>query len=191
MEDTSGEDLTEFFDDWIYNEGYPRYTIEWNQPNIDEIRIVVNQTQSHPSVSYFEAPVPIRIFGTGGEILDLVLDNTINEEMFIETVGFTIGAIAFDPDTHLISRNNNVTLGIGDNQLEELVLYPNPTNNVIHIYKPNDIIIERIQILDILGRLILEPDVQDQIIIDQLSSGTLFVRIETNYGIIHKRIIKY
>lgn len=191
MEDASGEDLIEFFDDWIYNEGYPRYTIEWNQPNPDDVRIVINQTQSHPSVSYFEAPVPLRIFGTEGEIIDIVLDNTINEEVFIENVGFTVGLIAFDPDYHLISRNNNVVLGIGDHQISnQFELYPNPANSVIHINKPDEVQIEKIQIFDVLGRLILEPKIQDQILIEQLSSGIHIVKIETNYGVIHKRIVK-
>ncbi|MCB0464960.1 MAG: M1 family metallopeptidase, partial [Aequorivita sp.] len=31
MENASGEDLSEFFNDWIYGQGYPRYTIFWNQ----------------------------------------------------------------------------------------------------------------------------------------------------------------
>lgn len=191
MEDASGEDLIEFFDDWIYNEGYPRYTIEWNQPNPDDVRIVINQTQSHSSVSYFEAPVPLRIFGTEGEIIDIVLDNTINEEVFIENVGFTVGLIAFDPDYHLISRNNNVVLGIGDHQISnQFELYPNPANSVIHINKPDEVQIEKIQIFDVLGRLILEPKIQDQILIEQLSSGIHIVKIETNYGVIHKRIVK-
>jgi len=191
MEATSGEDLSEFFDDWIYNEGYPRYTIEWNQFNPDEVRIVVNQTQSHTSVSYFEAPVPLRIIGTDGEILDVILDNTFNEEVFIETVDFTIETIAFDPDFHLISRNNSVILGMNDNQIAaQFELYPNPANSVIYINKPDEIIIEKIQIFDIQGRLLLEPEIQTQILIEQLSSGIHFVRIETNYGIVHKRIVK-
>ena len=107
------------FDDWIYNEGYPRYTIEWNQPNTEDVRIVVNQTQSHSSVSFFEALVPLRIFGTEGEIIDIELDNTVNEEVFIENVGFNVGLIAFDPNFHLISRNNNVVLGISDVQISD------------------------------------------------------------------------
>src|SRR5690554_5113348 len=80
MEITSGKDLTEFFDDWIYGEGYPSYTIKWNQQNNEEINIKISQTQSHHSVSFFEAPVPLRLHGTQGETLDLVLENTVNNQ---------------------------------------------------------------------------------------------------------------
>ncbi len=54
MEAVSGEDLSEFFNDWIYGQGYPSYTIEWNRINTSEIQIVVNQTQSHNSVSFLK-----------------------------------------------------------------------------------------------------------------------------------------
>src|SRR5690606_18870975 len=62
MEDASGVDLNEFFDDWIYEEGYPQYTIRWNQTNgASNMIVTISQTQSHPSVSFFEVPVPLRI----------------------------------------------------------------------------------------------------------------------------------
>jgi len=191
METSSGVDLEEFFNDWVYNEGYPRYTIEWNQPNSEEVRIVINQTQSHSSVSFFEAPVPLRIFGTGGEIVDIVLDNTMNEEIFIETVNFEVGTIAVDPDFHLISRFNTVVLGIGDNQIDEqFEIYPNPASDMIHIQKPDEIIIESIQIFDTLGRLVLVTDEQEEVYVGSLNSGIHFMTIETDRGTVHKKIIK-
>ena len=191
METTSGVDLEEFFNDWVYNEGYPRYAIEWNQPNSNEGRIVINQTQSHPSVSFFEAPVPLRIFGTGGEIVDVVLDNTVNEEVFIETVNFDVGTIAIDPDFHLISRFNTVVLGISDNLIDDqFEIYPNPTKDMIHIQKPDDIIIESILIFDVLGRQVLMSDEREEVYVGSLNSGIHFMTIETNLGTVQKKIVK-
>ena len=191
METTSGVDLEEFFNDWVYNEGYPRYAIEWNQPNSNEVRIVINQTQSHPSVSFFEAPVPLRIFGTGGEIVDVVLDNTVNEEVFIETVNFDVGTIAIDPDFHLISRFNTVVLGISDNLIDDqFEIYPNPTKDMIHIQKPDDIIIESIMIFDVLGRQVLMSDEREEVYVVSLNYGIHFMTIETNLGTVQKKIVK-
>ncbi len=191
METSSGVDLEEFFNDWVYNEGYPRYNIEWNQPNSNEVRIVINQTQSHPSVSFFEAPVPLRIFGTGGEIVDVVLDNTVNEEVFIETVNFDVGTIAIDPDFHLISRFNTVVLGISDNQIDDqFEIYPNPAKDMIHIQKPDNIIIESILIFDVLGRQVLMSDDREEVYVGSLNSGIHFMTIETNLGTVQKKIVK-
>ena len=86
MEDASGEDLTEFFNDWIYDEGYPSYTVTWNQNSGNDVSLTINQAQSHSSVSFFEAPVPIRFYGTNSEELDVVFDNTVNGENFMMNV---------------------------------------------------------------------------------------------------------
>ena len=80
MEAASGQSLTEFFSDWLYNQGYPSYTIEWNQISPTEVKTTITQTQSDVSVSYFEAPVPLRFLGTMGEVLDVTLNNTTNTE---------------------------------------------------------------------------------------------------------------
>ncbi len=50
MEDASGEDLTEFFDDWIYNEGYPSYAVSWSQNAANQVSVNLDQTQSHSSL---------------------------------------------------------------------------------------------------------------------------------------------
>src|SRR5690606_3597619 len=111
MEATSGLDLTEFFNDWIYGEGYPIYTVRWNQVNSGSINLNLTQTQSYNSVSFFEALVPLRLKGTQGETLDVVLDNTVNNESFWPNVSFTVQSIQFDPERDLISKNSQILLG--------------------------------------------------------------------------------
>ena len=191
MEAESGEDLTEFFNDWVFGEGYPSYTVEWNRMNDDEIRIVIDQTQSHNSVSFFEAPVPLKIFGSGGEEIDIVLDNTTNGEEFIEAISFDIGLIVFDPDRHLISKNNTVTLGTNEFSIaNNISIAPNPAQETIHINKPASVEIEKVKIYNVLGQLVREQNFSETIGISDLPTGMLFVYFETNYGIIHKSLIK-
>ena len=79
IEQTSQTDLTEFFNDWLYGEGYPTYNIEWSQPNENLARIVINQTQSHESVDFFESKVTVKLNGVNGENTAIILDNTYNE----------------------------------------------------------------------------------------------------------------
>lgn len=191
METASGEDLTEFFNDWIYGEGYPSYQLEWSRQNASEIKITVNQTQSHNSVSFFEAPVPIRVYGTGGEEVDLFLDNTTNGQEFIEEISFDIGIIIVDPDYHLISRNNSVILGVNDNVLaSEFIIYPNPAVSEFQIKKPNDLTIESIEIYDVLGRKLMSPIVQENISVENLASGIHFILFETNKGTLRRTLVK-
>tara|TARA_R110000787_G_scaffold28923_5_gene78804 strand:+ start:40233 stop:42170 length:1938 start_codon:yes stop_codon:yes gene_type:complete len=191
METESGTDLSEFFNDWVFDEGYPSYSVAWNRINDDEIRIVINQTQSHNSVSFFEAPVPLKIFGVGGEEIDIVLNNTINGEEFIEPINFDIGLIVFDADRHLISKNNTVILGTNDLSIaNNISITPNPAQETIHINKPASVEIENIKIYNVLGQLIKEQKYSETVIISDLTTGLLFIHFETNYGIIHKSLIK-
>jgi aminopeptidase N len=191
METTSGQDLTEFFNDWIYNQGYPSYAIEWQQTNANQIRISITQTQSHPSVSYFEAPVPIRVIGTSGEVLDLVLDNTINNEIFLRAVTFPVSTILFDPEADLISKNNTVTLGIDVIELEnKFSIFPNPTTQSITILKPENITVNKINVYNTLGQLIISVPWTSSIDFSSFSSGMFFLQFETNRGVINKSVLK-
>src|SRR5690606_12413752 len=64
MEQTSSVDLSGFFDDWLYGEGYPSFNLEWSQATPTEIRLTLEQLQSHASVSFFEVDLPVRLVGT-------------------------------------------------------------------------------------------------------------------------------
>ena len=193
MASSSGVNLTEFFNDWIYNQGYPSYQIEWNQPKANQVRMVLNQTQSDPgnSVSFFEAPVPIKINGTGGEVLNVVLNNTNNGQEFFEAVTFKVSSIEFDPEADLISKNNSVTLSFGEfEQNYAFIMYPNPATTSVYIQKPTAIEVSHFQIFNILGQLVQDQNYQDIINVSQLSSGLHFLRFETNQGVIHKTLLK-
>ncbi len=172
MEAASGQNLTEFFNDWIYNQGYPSYSINWFQPQANQLKITVNQTQSHSSVSYFEAPIPIRVHGSGGEIVELALDNTFDGQEFLETMNFQVTQVSIDPDAHLISRSNNVVLGLENTVLEsEFSIYPNPASTTLFIEKPANLLIENIAVFSVLGQVEKLISNEENIEISQLIPG--------------------
>jgi len=190
MEASTGENLDEFFNDWIYNQGYPSYNVNWNQ-NGNQLKLTVSQTQSHNSVSFFEAGVPIRVVGTLGETLDLVLNNTTNNEQFFETLNFTIQDVIFDPDIHLISKNNSVVLSTDEfNFNTDIIVYPSPTTSVVNILKPDGLDIQNIKVYNSLGQLLLQSSWTPQLNLNTLASGLLFVQFHTEDKIINKRVIK-
>ncbi|MBT8260735.1 MAG: T9SS type A sorting domain-containing protein [Bacteroidia bacterium] len=191
MENASGEDLTEFFNDWIYNQGYPSYTVAWNQDDPSQIRIEISQTQSHASVDYFESPVPLRIHGTGGETMDVVLDNTFNNQVFFRPISFTIDSVEFDPDRDLISKNNTVVLSLNEQSLVNILkLYPNPAQDILYIEKADALEIQIIEVYNILGQLEGSLNFSNTINIEHLTSGLHFIRFKTNEGIFHKTMLK-
>ncbi|NNK74154.1 MAG: T9SS type A sorting domain-containing protein [Flavobacteriaceae bacterium] len=191
MELASGQNLTEFFDDWLFKEGHPSYDLVWNLMGPSQVRIVLTQSQSHPSVAFFEAPVPVRLEGLGGEMMDVVLDHSTSGQEFIIDVTFDVSNIVFDPEFDLISANNQVSLGTDDILITDLVVYPNPAQTAITILKPQDLEIEKIRIYNLLGQLIIEKPFSQTILIDQLAAGLHLLQLETSEGLITKSLIKH
>jgi aminopeptidase N len=66
MEETSGQDLNWFFDEWFLKPGHPilQVTHEY-QPDQKRYRLVVIQQQSLPSVPVFNIPVKVDIYQAG------------------------------------------------------------------------------------------------------------------------------
>ena len=190
MESASGMDLTEFFDDWIYNQGHPSYSLKWFQPQSDQLKITLNQTQSHSSVSFFEAPLPIKVLGTNNEELDLILDNSYNGEEFLENVSFTVASIQIDPDFQIISSNNSSVLNIDDDFANNsFTIYPNPTAGELVIENPNDQKIKNIMIYNTLGQLVLQQQ-SDSINVSEFTSGVYYIKIQTAHFTIHQSFFK-
>ncbi|TBX71317.1 T9SS type A sorting domain-containing protein [Flavobacterium silvisoli] len=190
LEAVYGQSLTEFFNDWIYNQGYPTYTITAQNWGAGQAKFVVNQTQSHPSVTYFEMPVPVRVYGANGEMADLVLNNTVNGQEFIMNVPFTITGVEFDPEKHLISRNSTMTLGNQSFEMDKAVaVYPNPSAEFLHIQMPANLGLQKAIIYNSLGQKVLESTTLD-FSVNSLSSGVHYIDIQTAEGIYHKKFIK-
>jgi aminopeptidase N len=190
LEAVYGSSLTEFFDDWVYNQGYPIYNITAQNIGGGQASFVINQTQSDPSVSYFEMPVPVRVFGSSGQELDLILNNTFNGETIVQNVPFTITSIQFDPNKHLISKNNTATLSTNSFQLENAIkVYPNPVNDELYVQLPNGIQLEKVIVYNNLGQIVMEGNAPEMSLAT-LSTGVLFIEIITAEGTYHKKIIK-
>ena len=77
-------------------------------------------------------------------------------------------------------------------RLEEVILYPNPTDGQLRIIN-YELRIEGIEIFDIYGRKILEPPLTGLRAYDLtvLHPGIYFVKITTEKGTVTQKIIKY
>lgn len=190
LEAVYGSSLQEFFNDWVYNQGYPTYTINAHNSAPGQATVQINQTQSDPSVSFFEMPVPVRLTGGAGQQLDVVLNNTANGQIFTVNVPFAVTGVEFDPNKDIISRNNTATLGTENFSLEAAIqLYPNPVSDVLTIGIPESIILEKVTLFNALGQKSLETN-QHEINVSQLASGLYVAAFETSNGTFHKKIIK-
>ncbi|WP_395047168.1 M1 family aminopeptidase [Flavobacterium sp.] len=198
LETVYGSSLQEFFNDWVYNEGYPIYTINAFNSGAGQATVQINQTQSitNPAqigyVSYFEMPVPIRLTLNDGQILDVVLENTVNGQSFNVAIpaGKTVTGIVFDPNKNIISRNSTATLGLDNfNYDTALNMYPNPASDILNIDLPANMTLQKVSLYNALGQKSLETNL-NKIDVSGLSTGMYIVNFETSAGTFHKNFLK-
>ncbi|VXB29432.1 Peptidase M1 [Flavobacterium sp. 9AF] len=190
LEAVFGNSLDEFFNDWLYGQGYPSYSITAQNWGSGQAKITVNQTQSNASVSFFEMPLEIRLGDGFGQTHDVIVDHLSDGQEFIVSVPFSIASVEFDPNRHIISNNNTVTLGNENFELAQTVtLYPNPSSYNLRIQLPNTVLLNEVTFYNSLGQIVLNQYTTD-FSIENLSKGVYFVKITTSEGIIHKNFIK-
>lgn len=134
----TGKNFTEFFNDWIFGEGYPSYQIRWTQnASTKKLTFRVGQTRSTSTVSFFEMPLPIRVSGSGGQTAYFVLDHNSNNQYFTEDVGFDVTTVTFNYDRQLLTKGSTVVrdnnLAVSDVTKNQIDVYPNPAKSFIKI----------------------------------------------------------
>jgi len=190
VEETVQVDLTEFFNDWLYGEGYPTYTIEWSQPSENLARFVINQAQSHWTVDFFESKVTLKLNGTNGENITTTLDNTYNGQEFFQTVLFDISDVEFDPYYDIISKNNEVVLSLTSNDIQnEVSIFPTPTNNKFKIIKPRNLTIDSLVIYNVSGQNVASRKYSKYIDVRDFSPGQYFIKFFSDKGLIFKHLL--
>ncbi|MFH1005149.1 MAG: M1 family aminopeptidase [Bacteroidota bacterium] len=193
FETTSKQDLTWYFNDWFTGQGYPSYQINWEQTG-NTVNLTINQTQSHPSVSFFELPVPIKFLNSTRDTDTIVVFNhTASGQSFSAVIPFIVDSVEFDPNYWIISADNISTNIKEQNILEEYIkVYPNPAQENITIKIGNKATSSTMEITDITGRIILRSadlcSCENIIDIKNLSHGFYLLNI---YSETKKSIIKF
>lgn len=190
LEAVYGQSLTEFFTDWVYKQGFPTYNIAVTNNAPGQVKFVVNQTQSHLSVSFFEMPIPVRVFGSGGQQMDFVLNNTSNGQVFIENVPFAVTNVIFDPKKDLIMNNSSVELGIENIELESVSMFPNPASGHISLQIPDGVSLQKVTFYNVLGQKVKQTGNVNNWDVSSFANGVYLLDVETNYGVKQLRFIK-
>lgn len=192
IEATSGMDLTEFFNDWLYGAGFPSYTISWEIINENQIKVNVLQTNSNSNISLYELPLPIRIQSVT-QTQDFVLDNNSNGQTFTLNTDFRPDTLLLDPELWILKSKDEIVYQIQP-LATMLSISPNPTSDFISIkLKNSQEVIYSIEIFNSVGQKVGEEMVEQlkevKVDISNLSSGVYIVRVSTSLGIVNKKIV--
>jgi aminopeptidase N len=132
-ESVSGQDLNYFFQEWIYGENYPKYTVGWNKSLVsgDVYHITLNIYQTvNTNPAYFTMPVQIKINFASGDTTVTLFNNAQTQNFQFDVIGNPT-TITFDPGNWILKTLQGVT------EVEDFSVpaqysleqnYPNPFN---------------------------------------------------------------
>jgi aminopeptidase N len=133
MEQVSGMDLGYFFNQWIYGEGYPSFTVQWSQNKNNWAKTNVSEISSHASVAFFKTPLALTFKNATQQKTIIVQCNANNDESWAD-IGFVADTVLVDKDLQLISKNNKtVKLDAGSIVQNDIKIYPNPVSTQLSI----------------------------------------------------------
>ena len=132
MNQTSGQNLDWFFNEWLAQPNHPIYSNAYSIINNGDGTWTVNfntqQTQGNPA--FFQMPIELEIqFATGNDTIIKVMNNT-NNQLFTFTFNKQPDSLIFDPNDNIVIKQATTTLGLKENNLSDssITLYQNNPN---------------------------------------------------------------
>ncbi len=194
LENISGKPLSKFFTQWFYGQGYPSYLVLYDQNPSNKIKITINQSTSHNSVSFFEMPVPI-VFKGQGRDTTIIFNHTYSGQIFYADLPFKTDSILFDPNLNILSTKNKV---MNENEylrsLQNIVIYPNPANNQINV-EVNDLsnYPRTVELYNVLGQKVISlipAENKFALSLTGFSTGTYYLKIISGAKVYTQKLIK-
>jgi aminopeptidase N len=131
MENHSGLNFSDFFQEWYYGEGFPTFSIEYLHLN-DTLWLSVSQTTSVPtSVPFFHVPLELRVQRPSGDTVVRMNLTQPTSTAIVPCTGSLTGLV-IDPNQWLINQDGSITMN-GSLSMTEwksaFQPYPNPTTD--------------------------------------------------------------
>lgn len=132
LEEKSGRDFTDFFNQWYFGEGYPVFNIRGNQSN-DSLTVTSIETKSISTAPFFKMHYELRLKYAGGDTTITVYQSH-NTEQFSLPFNKKITSLTFDPDSRVMALGYTAITGMEEHRTERandfnlLQNYPNPFN---------------------------------------------------------------
>jgi hypothetical protein len=199
MENTTGQNFNQFFQEWYLGEGYPTYSAKWNQID-NQLIVQLSQTTSAPAITpFFTTPVVLRFSrDLGGDTLIKINIVTATTTVQIPVNGHLNSLNAIDPSNFIVNKigtiDKDATLAVSKNIPldDDIHIYPNPTNGNLNINIPENHTCE-VQIFNSSGKLVQTSTINEsgQLALYNLPKGDYIVQLKDKNGeFIRRKIIR-
>lgn len=135
MSEASGQDLTWFFEQWLYQPNHPSYSNTWwiSQPGSREWTVNFKARQTQSGSTYYKMPIELKISFTSGPDTTIRVFNDQNDQIFTFNFDRQPSSLVFDPNNEIVLKTANTVMSTEEDQLSpvEYALYsnyPNPFN---------------------------------------------------------------
>jgi hypothetical protein len=120
----------------------------------------------------------------------VVLNNTSNNQSFIENVPFAVTSVVFDPNKNVVSKNNVATLDTTQVVANTVMrLFPNPTSSRLNLQMPDGAILAQVIMYNTLGQTIV-TSTETSWDVSSFSQGIYYLKVFYNTGTQTFRFIK-
>lgn len=137
-EQVSGTDLSYFFDQWVYDEYYPKYEYAFYQDELYNTQLAIHQTQENDGWRpVFNMPIDVRFDFSDNTDTLIIIENTEVIQWYDFSFNKEVISVTIDPDKWILKATSegsfNLSINSSNHKESAIILYPNPTNNDLNI----------------------------------------------------------
>lgn len=197
LQNFTGVNLNDYFNQWLYGEGYPTYSAEYFS-NGTNLFLKVTHSTSSAVTPLFKTPLEIKCVSAGGDTI-IKVDITQNSNTYIIPTTKTITDLQFDPNNWLLNKDGSVTvnptlvsLSSGSVAFENAIqIYPNPCIDEI-ILQSSMTTPSAVEVRDIAGRLILQEALHADLHLNtsSWSKGIYFITVNHDSMRVVRKVVK-
>lgn len=193
LETNSGLSFTDFFNQWYIGEGYPTYSLIWNQIN-DTVYFSSTQTTSSSVTPLFKMLMQYKLKSASGDTLILEYQTNNINTYKIHTHKVITG-ITVDPNNWVINKVGTITVGIEDlSNPVYFSLSPVPCQNQLQVYFPyNPDRSINLTVSDITGKelsTMVTENIHTSVNTQELPAGIYLIRASDGTNSIIKKFVK-
>ena len=198
LEESSGMDFSQFFEQWIYGIGWPQLEIDISY-DFGKATIEIAQIQAKSWGAYLDFPLEIEVFSANDYYNYLLEINDVNETFHFDSFPL--------PDSIRINNGPTVRVpleimkqsfsSVESKYINDLRIYPLPAKDIINIAFEANASNAIVQIVDVNGKIIFSQnqllnDGNNQLSFDisNLAEGFYYITINANSTQLSQRFLK-